>query len=436
MKNIILIRAASFGIRSIPPYGPLLLRSYLRKHGFCAYVYDREASRDNGLLKRFLIRHDPDMIGVSAMTCQYDDAKHLMRKIRLWFGKKVKIVAGGVHFTALPASGINAGADYVIRGEGEIALVKLMSGDFTEKNDIIQGELLQRLDDIPLIEPDDIKPFIYKESFSLKGFYTVLTGRGCPYACNFCLGSDQRSRIIRYHSIKYIVELIKSINKEFKINSFFIPDDVFVIQSSRVIEFCNLVSSNIPMPLNFHCFVHPGHGNSKLYKIMKKAGFHRISMGVEHGNDRVLELAGRKTTKEIIERTCSQIYEAGIDLNLTYILGNITETEETIRETVDFAIYLHKRYKASSWFSYMQPLPGSPLYSVAEKYGRYLTEGHNYQNINPYYLPVGVHVGYMIKERKRGMRQANFKPKASSVIKNTISRMFTFGPLFGRKPYS
>lgn len=418
-----LIRTAGFKTHSLA-YGLLYIKSYLRKAGIDSYVFDRESSRSLYLLKNTLLEYDPDVIGISAMTAQSLDAKFIIKNIREWVGSKKIIIVGGVHFTALPNDGIKYGADYIIRGEGELAMLDFPIKGPPEKDKLIKGKTVSELDYIPMITMSDLRPFVKSpENYHDKGIH-VITARGCPYNCNFCLGKDQRPRGIRYHSIDYIVEYISQIVKEFGIYSFNIVDDIFVIKPARVMEFCEKVQKRISIPLRFHCFTHADHGNVELYRKMRETGFHRISMGVEHGNDKILSLMGKHTTKAKIEETYSRIYIAGIDLNLTYILGNIEETNKTITETVDFAIYLHKRYKTSSWFSYMQPLPGSPIYNVAEKYGTYLPKERSYQNIDLCYVPFNVTVEHIIKERERGMKLANSHPRRSfKRLKSIIKRI-------------
>lgn len=405
--KVFLIRASGFKTHSMP-YGLLYIKSYLRRAGIDSYVFDREpqSNRSLKLLKNALLEYDPGVIGISAMTAQALDAKFIIKNIRKWVSKKI-IIVGGVHFTALPHDGIKCGADYVNQGEGELSMLDFLINGPPKEGVLIKGNSINELDDIPMTRMSDLRPFVRSpKNYHGKGFH-VITARGCPYDCNFCLGRDQRPKGIRYHSMDYVVKYISQVVKEFGICSFNIVDDVFVIKPTRIMEFCEKVQKKIPISLRFHCFTHAGHGNVELYRKMREAGFHRISMGVEHGNDKILSLMGKCTTKAKIEETCFQIYKAGIHLNLTYILGNIEETNETITETIDFAIHLHKQYKASSWFSYMQPLPGSPVCNVAEKYGRYLSKKHTYQNIDLCYVPFNVTVEHIIKERKRGMRLAN-----------------------------
>jgi len=419
-KRLFLIKTKGFS-RGTIPYGILYIKSYLRGKGIEVDIFDRETNEsDNDLLKK-VVEFNPDFIGISSMTAQFKDAEYLVKTIRSVISNKVKIIAGGVHFTALPQDGIDIDADLVVRSEGEKVLSEIL--ETFPKSNVIKGETMKNLDEIPQIMHEDLLPFVKRpETYIPKGF-PIITARGCPYMCNFCLGKDQRPRGMRYHSIDYVIEYMKMVVEKFGINYFFIADDVFVVKPSRVREFCRAVKKSFSIPLNFHCFTHAGHGDSELYKEMKDAGFHTISMGVEHGNEKILELCGKKTTKEKIEKTCRDMYTAGLKTNLTYILGNIKETNSTITETVDFAIYLHRKYRSTSWFSFMQPLPGAPVYDVAELYGKYLVGEHTWQNINLCYLPFGVGIDHITRERERGMKYAN--PRSNNFILrfcNALSR--------------
>ncbi len=398
--DIFLIRALGMEGNSLP-LGLLSIQSYLKKHGYHARVWDRYVDRNIQHLRKAL--RGVSLVGISAMSVQSADAFYLAHSIRCWY-PNIKIIFGGAHFTALPNSARKI-ADHVVIGEGEETIKNFL--DARKKNEnydfILRQPPPENLDDIPSFSMDDLSPLI-----RTKDFLHIATARGCPYTCNFCLGENQRPGGIRHHSIDYVVDYIDQIVKTFGITSFNIVDDVFVLSPKRVLEFCNTVENNITEKLRFTCFTHSGHGSLGLYRRMYEVGFDKISMGVEHGNDRMLKFCGKKTTRRQVEETCKNMFDAKIHIDLTYILGNATETNETISETVDFAIHLHKRFKASSWFSFAQPLPGSQLFETATRYGTFLDRNlQSFQNVHPTYLPKGVSVDHLIKERKRGMTMAN-----------------------------
>lgn len=401
--DIVLIRALGYEGNSLPQ-GLLCLQAYLREHGYRSTIWDRYVDHRIEGLKNAL-RH-VSVVGISAMSIQSADAIYLAKLIRRWY-PATKILFGGVHFTALPrtARGI---ADHVIVGEGERAIKAYLD----QKEGwpfVIDCPPLECIDDVPQFAAEDIAPLLRTDAD-----FHLVTGRGCPYRCNFCLSKEQRPSGLRFHSVNRVIRYVEDVVTKLQIRSFNIVDDIFVLNLKRVHEICDAIETEIGGHLQFSCFTHSGHGSRGLYERLRSVGFTKISMGVEHGNDEMLEFCGKHTTKAQIEKTCEEMFDAGLQINLTYILGNAKETNDTITETVDFAIYLHRRFQTSSWFSFAEPLPGSALYENAMDYGEFLVRDlQTYSNLNPVYLPFGVSKSHLVSERRRGLELANPAPDRS-----------------------
>lgn len=404
--DVLLVRALGYddGTTTIP-YGILSIDSFLRRHGFSSFVFDRHTHKGKSLRHfiELLKEKRPKLIGISAMTSQLLDAYYLIKVIRKILGNECILVCGGAHFTA--DTRIIEGVDHIVRSDGEYALMEVLTGKHSQY--IVRSKLVDDLDTIPPFETTVLSQFIPK----IPGLvFPLITARGCPYKCNFCLSIDQRPERIRCHSVDYVIDFVGRINKDFKISKFFICDDIFVLDSKRVYEFCDKIEKIYGNNLDFMCFSHSGHGNVGLYKKMKKVGFNRVSIGVEHGNNELLEYCGKKTTLEKIRKTCHEMYEAGIQINATYILGNIIETNKTITETINFAIELHEKYKTRSWFSFAQPFPGSSMAQAAEIKGTFLERDYTqWTNRQPVYLPENVDYKHLMREYYRGFKCANEK---------------------------
>ena len=282
------------------PFGLLNIKAYMQKHNdYNIHIFNYNSNPI--ALNRILQQFNPDIIGFSAMTLQFKNICNALNAIKK-IAPTIPTVIGGIHVTALPQDGNNANFDYIVCGEGERT--------FTSNQINLQSIPIKDLDEIPFYV-DDYLPYIHHYNSS-KGFL-ILTARGCPFSCNFCLSKEQRTPGMRYHSISYIIDMLQSLNQKYNLSSFFIGDDIFVIKPKRVIEFCDAVQ---PLKFQFHCFSHAGHGSYELYKYMYKAGFRRISLGVEHGNDKILKVAHKHATLASIENTCSIIHKAGLKLNL------------------------------------------------------------------------------------------------------------------------
>ncbi|MCX6802913.1 MAG: radical SAM protein [Candidatus Diapherotrites archaeon] len=201
----------------------------------------------------------------------------------------------------------------------------------------------------PLIENLDELPFvskIYKEFLEQKNYFypanlfpeiTIVSGRGCPYRCTFCLLPQTLfSRAYRTRSIPNVIAEIKYILKEFpETKEIFFEDDTFTANRHRVKEFCDAVqkeglkftwSANARADVDFETL-----------KAMKEAGCRLLCVGIESGEQKILNDIHKGTLVEGIARFMNDAKRAGILVHGCFILGNQGETKETIRKTIDFA---------------------------------------------------------------------------------------------------
>lgn len=399
-EEILLIRALGSGSISLP-FGILSIDKYLKDNGYESTIFDRYTNTDiNILITKIKSLTKLKVVGLSAMTIQLPDALYIAKIIKE-IRPNIKIVMGGVHVTALPYS-VKEFVDHIFMSEGENAMLKFVKNGY-EGDYILRGKPLQDLNSVSFFDIDLIGKLLGNQKLMY-----VMTSRGCPYRCNFCLGKEQRVKGIRYIDIDRVVDYIKEIVDRLGVTDFFITDDIFVMNRKRVVKFCELIREKIKKKISLNCFTHSGHGDAELYKLMKSVGFDKISIGIEHGTDELLDYCGKRTTLKIIDRTCSQIYNAGLKVNGCFIVGNLPETNETITKTVDFAIYIHKKFKSSSWISYAQPLPGSKLYTDSLLSGTVIERDFSkWDNESLVYVPKNVEEDHIISERHRGMRKAN-----------------------------
>lgn len=437
MVDLVLIRAHGRDDgRKALPFGLLSLATYLQKYRFSVEIIDRMKNYQS-IAKCAKIINDmsPRMIGISAMSNQYEDAILLGRKLKEVVS--AKIIYGGQHFTILPQEGLKFG-DAVVRYEGEKILLELCKMDNINIKGIFEGQSLSNLDEIPLPSDEMLKD-LYQG-----GEFCLLTSRGCPFECIFCKNVDY-VRHIKYHSIEYVCDYIEKAVNLLGIKSCFIADDIFTINKDRVIRFCEEIRKR-NLKLEFTCFTHANINDFQMYTIMKDAGFHEIQIGVESGNDVLLKtLKKSQTVKECI-RTIEIIKKAGLSPIPLFMIGNITETEATIRDTIELA----KRLRSIcdyGWFSYAQPFPGTEFYEVATKYGRLINQHpYTYWNTRISFIPNGLtkskmeKMGAMLAKVLRptypplGKRiKSRLKKKIKSLIKRIIPKKYHIQvDLYGR----
>lgn len=411
--DLVLIRAHGLddGFRALP-FGPLDIATYLEKFGFRVKIIDRHKDRNSfaKTLKEILY-WNPRYVGIGALTSQVNDALVLGKHIRGHL--KIPLIYGGMHFTVFPEEGLHY-ADIVVRGEGENALLEILNKGITEKG-IYSGEPVKDLDLIPLPKKDLLKSLAWGcDSFCL------LTSRGCPYNCFFCLDAKYKSTAIRYHSVEYALDFIGLAIRALGVNNFSILDDIFTINPERVFDFCRGIEKR-GLHIKLSCFSRSGIDDIQMYKAMKKAGFYNIAIGVESGNNAVLKAINKRQTIEEVAKTVGIIKAAGLNVSATFMIGNITETEETIRNTIDFA---KKLALYGSYVGYAQPFPGSRFYEIAQDYGTLLNKNvRSYWNNRITFVPRGLTVGKMKKMRRDFLKELNpQRPLLKKILDKIIYR--------------
>ena len=379
MADLVLIRpyGEDDGAVSIPQ-GLISIAMYLKKHGFEVKVLDRMF--DSRPIEDFvdeILSYNPGMIGITSMTCQFPDAVKLRNILRK--RTKAKILMGGTHATVLPEQALEI-SDCVVVGDGEKAMLDIISGKQNAIG-IIKGVPLDNLDEIPIPDAELLKKLtVNKEKAS------IITARGCPYECLFCLNREQRCVKLRFHSVSYVVDYIELILRTFGTKKFFIMDDIFTLHKKRVFEFCDEIQKR-DLKLEFQCFTHPHHANLEMFERMREAGFLTVSPGAESGNDQILKLIKKNITVAEIKECVRLLKKAHLVPGVLFMMGNIGETEDTIMDSIRLA----RSLKCPIHFSLAQPLPGTEFLRVAEQYGKLAhTDYARYTNKGLTFIPHGL----------------------------------------------
>jgi len=264
---------------------------------------------------------------------------------------------------------------------------------------------IKDLDSLPfparhLLPPLDIykpKAIMYKKLPSTQ----IFTSRGCPYQCVFC--QNPFGRRVRYHSPEYVVSEIEHLTKDYGIRDIVINDDTFTVNKERVHEICDLIDRR-NIDIKWSCNVRVDCVDLPLLKRMKGAGCWLIMPGLESGNDGILKTLKKGITVEQGRNVCRWARQVGLWIKPSFIIGNPLETENSIEDTIEFAVSLKTHYPS---FALMTPLPGAELWETAEQYGVFdrsdlakLTPSQN-----ACFVPYGLCADYLIRKQKEAFRR-------------------------------
>jgi len=308
----------------------------------------------------------------------------------LLLAKKIKeaipncfIAMCGAHATALPEQVLeNDGPDAVVMGEFDITATELAEaidsgGDIKTvpglalKNSVKTKEraLIENLDDLPWIAP------IYKKFLDPKNYYfslakspmaMLISGRGCPNQCFFCLYPQvMHGRRYRTRSPEHIVGEIEYIVKEMpEIREIVFEDDTFTADQNRTVEFCQLLIRKrirIPWFANVRVDTKP-----ETLKTMKAAGFRSCAVGFETGSQELLDNMKKGIRIDKAKKFMSQAKKLGILVHGCFMVAFPGETKKSMEQTLRYAIELDPD---SAQFYPVFPYPGTEAYVWATKNG-------------------------------------------------------------------
>ena len=199
---------------------------------------------------------------------------------------------------------------------------------------------------------------------SIKGPFTfIVSSRGCPGGCTFCIKHLSYQYSVRVRSPEKIMEELWVL-KKLGINNIHMYSDLFTVSRDQVMGLCKLmIEQNIN--IKWMCNSRVDFVDQEMLELMGKAGCWLISWGIESGSEQILKNVHKGITTEKVARALNWSKKAGI-MNWGYfIIGLPGETEESIQETVSFA---KKLPLDIALFHVAAPYPGTPFFfEVVEK---------------------------------------------------------------------
>ncbi len=373
-----------------PPLGLAYLAAVLKQYNYDVLIYDAdlEDSDYRGLISK-LKKKQPEIIGITSTSFTFLQAKNTAR-----IAKKIlpesKIIVGGPHVSIYPKEVLsNKEFDIAVLGEGEQTIIELIEKieanqdlkdikgiAYRKDKMVLQNEarpLIQNLDNLPFPARSLLKNEKYFYPFGKRNpFTTVITSRGCPYNCTFCLRASgiHFGKQYRTRSPLNVIKELEEIVNNYKIREIFFYDDVFTLNQARIQELCKAIIKH-RIDISWNCRTRVDVITPKLLKIMKRAGCERIHYGVESGDPLILKKLRKHISISQIEKAFSWTKENEIESFAYIMLGAPGETPNSIRKTMQ----LLKKIKSDYVGFFITTLfPGTDLYNDALKKKRLKTD--------------------------------------------------------------
>jgi radical SAM superfamily enzyme YgiQ (UPF0313 family) len=402
-------------------FKPFIYAAFPTAIGYLA-AYVREKNQDQvrihdeqieWLSERKLREHmdsiqGPRIVGISCLTSTAKRAYELTRMVKK-LDSESTVILGGIHPTAVPEECLKStAADIVVRGEGEQTLSEIYSAlstggtfsgilgiSYKENGNLVHNParpLLESLEEIPPFPYD-----LFQDNLEgYRDFGTIISSRGCPFACIFCsqrLISGQRYRFLPPHRVMTKIRLL--VDKYHQKRIFFC-DDTFTINKKRTFALLDeIITSGYNKKA---CFVVESRGKEITWDLllkMKEANIVSIAFGVETGSQKVMSILNKGETVNDNARAIELTHKAGIGADASIIMGLPSENGQDRRMTSRFARAVPLD---GARFNIAIPYPGTAFYEMAKAEGR-LNISENWSNCsNQHYLssdrlpytPVGI----------------------------------------------
>ena len=368
---------------AMPPLSLLSIGAVLEKEGFEVSVLDAHVLRlCERAVAEEIARKRPRFLGITMMTSTAI-VSHRIAHIAKQVDPEMVVVVGGVHPDSLPDETLrNRAIDYVVRGDGEYTMLEICQGrkpeeilglSYRKEGRVVHNAprpILMNLGELPMYAYHLVPMYRY---YPAVGAYrklpaiNMLMTRGCPGKCIFCNSAETT---LRTRPAAKVVEEVLHLRNTYGIREIQFYDDTFTVMKKNMLEFCRLMVER-KADVTFSCFARTDCFNEEIAGALKRAGCHQVMFGVESGSQRILKILRKDIDLERTKQAVRMAKEAGLEVRAAFVFGTPGETEETIEETLQYAMDLDPDIAI---FNITTPYPGTQLYAWAEQERTLLTK--------------------------------------------------------------
>ncbi|MCG2712660.1 MAG: radical SAM protein [Candidatus Omnitrophica bacterium] len=361
----------------------------LKKNGFDAQIIDAIAEKTSyeSFYKK-IVSLNPDLLVVETSTVTLNHDMKFLSRFKGNF--PIALCGPDVHIAKPEFLKKNNNINYVLFGEYEASLLELAQK--LKSNDTLgalkgilyrQGDKIIKNSPRELISDLDWLPWPQRKLLPVKKYNdapgdiplpcaSMWASRGCPYKCSFCLWPQVMygGNSYRVRNVKNVVDEIEYLVNELGFKSVYFDDDTWNVGRKRIIDFCReLKIRNLQIP--WAIMARAELMDEELLEIMRDVGLFAVKYGIESSSQRILDNINKGLNLKKAEEMIKYTKYLGIRTHLTFTFGLPGETQQTIKNTIDYALLLNP---TSVQFSLATPFPGTKFYETMDKKGYILTK--------------------------------------------------------------
>lgn len=362
----------------MPPLGLMYVAAVLEEAGYEVSMLDAVAlNLMASEVREIISKEKPDVVGITAMIA---DVRGALEAAKIAKQCNAITVMGGPLLSVYPKQTLSYDfIDYGIVGEGEYPMLELVRAienkraansiaglAYKEGNDIKVNEpyIVEDLDKVPFPARHLLPMEKYSSIINLYPVSTMITSRGCPFKCGFCVKgpSDKKYRARSPQSVVDEMELI--VNK-YKVKEIMFYDDTLTLDRKFTVSLCNEILKR-GLKIRWESPTRVDRVDLDLLKLMRKAGCVRLRYGIESGDPEILRLMNKGLDLKKARQVFKWTRDCHMESFAYFIIGYIHETPETIKNTISLAKELNPDFVM---FTVATPYPTTPLFEMAQKEG-------------------------------------------------------------------
>lgn len=344
-----LVYGDEYSIKSITPcLGLFYLEAYCRDLADIK-IFEGEFYKSNQALIDAINEWNPEIVGVTTNTSTYPLCQEIAQKS----SAKYKFVGGPYSSFRVEESLVDF--DIVFVGDAELGLRDFLSGKQINevrgcayKNDMNQIirtplEIIKDLDEIPFPDHSLMQIGLYQASPHREmsnPFATMMTTRGCGFACTFCLSANGGLNGGKYRerSVQNIIQEIEILTSKFGVKSIQFWDDTFTMRKERTYQFTQEVKR---FNITYVCNTRTDKIDDDIAEWLYNSGCRGVFFGVESGDQEILDSNISKGVRnEQVIKAIASCQKVNLQTTASFIFGSIDDTAETINESIEFALQL------------------------------------------------------------------------------------------------
>jgi len=317
-------------------------------------------------------RHRPRVVGLTAFTNEIKPAAELAAQVKRALPDTLTVV-GGVHVSALPEQTLAEFPSFDVGciGQGDHTVVELVEAAEAGRDLAEVPGLVLRAGGTPrrtaTREQEPVVEDLPQPAWDLlpdARRYHLMSARGCPFACNFCMNPNGRK--VRGRTTAQVIEEVEAVLRRHRpgdpINVWF-DDEIFTVNRRRTHAICDAMRSvGLERRARWFAQTHVNVIDLPLLRKMKAAGCQRIGLGIESADETVLREMGKGSTVARAAEACRQAEQVGLPVETYFIIGHPGETVASAKRSIDFAVDINPQIPI---FGIMVPYPGTPVSRMA-----------------------------------------------------------------------